>query len=66
MTGREFLRANMHTISETYLAHDATVDERTGLHGCPCGLRGTEAEWETHVADKVADQLAPVDELVLL
>ncbi|OYN76828.1 hypothetical protein [Mycolicibacterium sphagni] len=60
MTAREFLRAHMHAISETYLAHDATIDERNGLHVCPCGMRGTEAEWEQHVADTVADLIGDV------
>lgn len=58
MTVREFLRARMHVLSETYLAHDATIDSRNGLHVCPCGALGTEAEWEQHVADKIADKIA--------
>lgn len=30
-----------------------------GEYGCPnnCGFRGTQAEWERHLADKLADAL---------
>jgi hypothetical protein len=55
VNAREFLRDNFRTINVVYLDHDAGVDR--GMWVCPCGYRCTEAEWERHVADKIADRL---------
>lgn len=57
ITAREFLCANIHAISETLLSHDAGVDQRNGRYLCPCGMQGTEQEWEQHVANKAADEI---------
>jgi hypothetical protein len=57
MTIRELLHTHIHVISETLLDHDAGIDTRNGLYLCPCGMRGTQPEWEAHVADKTADRI---------
>jgi hypothetical protein len=55
MTIREFLRANMATIDRVYLDHEA--GQVSDMLHCRCGYCCTEAEWLTHVADKIADAL---------
>jgi hypothetical protein len=55
-------REHIHTIISTIDSHDAGILD-SGIYVCPCKFRGTEQEWEQHVADLIdeatATQLEP-------
>jgi hypothetical protein len=53
---RNVFRDNITTIVAVFDAHDPGVFD-DGSHECPCGHKGTEAEWEQHLAEAVADKL---------
>lgn len=55
------LRDNIHLIISTIDNHDAGI--REGVYLCPCGMRGTEHQWEQHIADLVDEALAVQIEL---
>ncbi|OMB96758.1 hypothetical protein A5733_11425 [Mycobacterium sp. NS-7484] len=54
---RERVHGRITELAAVFTAHNAeTYDGR--VYRCPCKLRGTRAEWERHLADKLADALA--------
>lgn len=62
---RALLRGNITNVVAVFDAHDPGVID--GAHECPCGHKGTAAEWEQHLADKLGDLLAAhgAEQLVL-
>lgn len=55
---REFLRANVTALIATLDAHEAGLyeDRAPVSFYCRCGFRGTETEWEQHVAERMAER----------
>lgn len=66
MTVREFLRTNIATLVAVLDEHEAGINT-DGTYQCrTCKHRMTPAEWEQHLADAMADKVAPVGELTLI
>jgi hypothetical protein len=55
------IRSNIHLIISTIDDHDAGILD--GVYICPCGMRGTEQQWELHIADLVDEALSVQIEL---
>lgn len=64
MSTRAFLRANISTLIDTFDAHEAGIGG-DGIYICQCKWQGTPADWEAHLAEKLADKLETATSPVL-
>ncbi|AHG23755.1 hypothetical protein PBI_DONOVAN_51 [Mycobacterium phage Donovan] len=69
MTIREFLSANIGALIAALDEHEAGLDDRQrpAIYICgTCKFRGTQQEWEQHVAEQMARKFDDQTEMTLL